>query len=171
MTIERDEMTEKIQNLAVAEGMERFDTAAMFLFNKLLAVFPTPIELNVNMAVAEHDWTGYEDLEDEAGYGLFSEACAAIAHTMTFLESEGIVSYASNDEWLGSEHPSSFLEVRLTLKGLSIIRGVPISLRDSTEPQTIFDILKRQSGKIGERAAGSALGGLLSSLGSRYVGS
>ena len=120
-------------------NIDFFNLFTLALLERLYGEFPTPVEIET-LALG----TGLlpEDIDQEVGFKLLNSTDDA----MNFLTEEGFITHQGT-----SLEGDTFLQVRLTAKGLSVLGSTPDSL-EGREP-LVGRIRKALAG--GAKAAGS----------------
>jgi hypothetical protein len=98
------------------ENIEFFDRFTLALLGHLYSEFPTPVEIETRSLGA-----GLlpDDINPEVAYNLL----ASVDHAVNFLEEEKFITHKGTYLEGGT-----FLQVRLTAKGLAVLNSVPESL-------------------------------------------
>ena len=94
------------------DNIHRFNVTALVLFDKLYNSFPAPIEIDTLDL-------GYQATPSEAGSGTAWNFSVGADHVVTWLAEEGFIRYQ------GANIRTSFHDVRLTLKGLTVLGFLP----------------------------------------------
>lgn len=107
---------EKIAAMPVPPNIDIFNRFSLTVFHRLYIIFPMPVELDV------HDLMMSSIPEDSS----FDEAFDALQvgrEALGFLSAEGFINHQG-----AFRESSGFRQVRLTMKGLTILGSVPTSL-------------------------------------------
>ena len=125
--------------LAAMDSIDFFNLFTLALLERLYGEFPTPVEIETKVL-----GTGLlpEDIDQDAGFKLLGSTDDA----MTFLAEEGFITHQGSYLEGGT-----FLQVRLTAKGLAVLGSTPGSL-ENREP-LVARIRKALAG--GAKEAGS----------------
>ncbi|WP_154667885.1 hypothetical protein [Pseudoduganella violaceinigra] len=97
-------------------NVDLFNRFCLAVFNELYTAFPVPVNLKVAALIADVT-------PEEASYEIAFNAHTLAAESLKFLESEGFLT--SQGSYLDQ---SEILQVRLSLKGLTVLGMVPNSL-------------------------------------------
>ena len=100
------------------DNIEFFDRFTLALLERLYAEFPTPAEVDVKGIAAS---LLPDDVDSEVGFRRLSSA----DDTVDFLTTEGFLTHAG-----AMLSGGTFLQMRLTAKGLAILNSVPSSLEN-----------------------------------------
>ena len=126
------------------ENIHRFNVTALELFRRLYDAFPDPIELNsahAGVAASPADST------DETYWAYRGNA----RNVVTWLAQEGFLRYESQDK------TGKFYDVRLTLKGLTVLGHVPTAVKDGGRKSPVIDSIKRVLASGAEKAGTEAV--------------
>ncbi len=105
--------------MTAQNNIEHFNRVVLVALDRLYDAFPVPIELNV-ANLAESATPGV--LPSGPGFKELQPTFESIK----FLSKEGFLQYS--DHWMDG---TAFLQVQLTLKGLTVLGQVPDSLKPS----------------------------------------
>ena len=133
------------------ENIHRFNVTALAVLERLYNSFPDPVRLN-----AEH--IGIDAAPNESTAQDYWNYGAGADNVVTWLAEESFLRYVSK----GSD--GDFYGVRLTLKGLTVLGYIPVSIVEGGKKSTAIERIKRTlaSGteKAGEEAVKSIIGAL-----------
>lgn len=98
------------------DNIEFFDRLTLALLERLYSEFPTPVEIDTRSLGA-----GLlpDNVTPEVGHRLL----ASVDHAVNFLQEEGFITHRGTYLEGGT-----FLQVRLTAKGLAVLNSIPESL-------------------------------------------
>jgi hypothetical protein len=105
--------------MSVQPNIDRFNKAALLVFDKLYQAFPVPMELNASKIAMD-------TLPADATFDESFQSIEPVFYTIEFLQKEGFIEYGEQ-----TLDGSSFLRARLTSKSLALLGQTPSAL----EPQ------------------------------------
>ena len=141
ITIHDREMSTQRQE---SKNLKAFDYAAAFVFARLFAEFPEPIDLRGLRMVIEAVMDEEIPREIKDVVGRFLPA------TVRWLRDEGFIRYESE----GAQ--GTFRKVTLTMRGLTVLGYVPVTLKGSPKEEPLIDKL-RTGLKSSAKAAGQEI--------------
>lgn len=115
--------------MTVPRNLKVFSLVTLRIFDKLYEAFPVPIEI-VPRAVSNEI---IADSFDET-FDLISIA----DDTLRWLEAEGFLRHTSSSFECGI-----FYQVQLTLKGLTVLNSIPVSLDKKDVPESLMMKIKK----------------------------
>lgn len=132
-----------------SDNIDHFNRVVLLTFDKLYAAFPVPSEL---MVAEIAKLASPETIPSDAPFKLLEPTYEAIR----FLGTEGFLSYS--DKY---QDGSAFLQVQLTMKGLTVLGGAPDSLeRQASLISKIRELLaagaKSASAEVGKKLVAEA---------------
>ena len=134
----------------IPKNMEVFNLVTLKVFDKLYEAFPQPIDITPGSI-------GIEVTANNASYDDSWNAAVSVAdNTLPWLEKEGFLRYAHS-------FGGKFLQVQLTLKGLTILGSVPTSIR-SSETETMIKKIKRVLSAGAEKGSADAVKSVISEV-------
>ena len=138
-------MADQLQNIIA------FNRIAAVLFADLYESFPTPKQLSA----AE---VGASASPAESEFEQAFDYCAAATHVVTWLSEEDLLRYGS------VAYGGTFLGVRLTSKGLTVLGQVPSTIKPGEPSESIATKLKKAVSKGAEAAASDGRKSLLAQV-------
>lgn len=135
----------------IPPNIERFNLTVIHLFNDLYDSFPTAIDVDTSMLgikAAPEGLSGAEILT----YAM----CAG--DVVTWLQEEGFLTI------YGTDNAGTITDVRLSLKGLTLLGYVPASLRFVDRKEPIIDKIKRVLAAGTEQASTEAIKTILAAV-------
>ncbi|MEQ8991197.1 MAG: hypothetical protein RLO46_05145 [Pseudomonadales bacterium] len=127
-------------------NIERFNTVTLHLITRLYESFPTPYDITDENII---DF-GFEPVPADATAEEAWEIGTSLPHVLSFLQEEGFLRYQPDPN--GREQ---FWRVRLTLKGLTIMR-LPTALEPGSG-KSLYERAKESLGSL-SKAAGTEAG-------------
>lgn len=145
---------EVMRHMALAysepENIRAFNWLALKVLNDLYDAFPEPINIEGLRFILSTLLDVGPESEQAKYLGYFTE-------TVRWLKAEGFIKYESNSS-------GDFRKVVLTLKGLTVLGFVPVSLSPIDFKKPMITRIKRVLAKGAEAAAADAVRGLLVKL-------
>ena len=132
-------------------NIDRFNLAAVELFSVLYDHFPLPVDI-------ETTEIGVEAAPEEASAVEMLRFTVYAEHALTWLVEEGFIRYDP------PPIATRYRDVRLTLKGLTLLGYTPSSLKASEPNESIITKIKRVLSGGAEKAATDAVKSLLDEL-------
>ena len=133
------------------DNIDRFNLMTLALFQKLYGAFPAPIEIDPGQIGSE---AAPEDASDRTQWDSGAEA----GHAITWLAEEGFLRFESQST------QGDFYEVRLSLKGLSVLGSLPTALAPTDPKETVIARIKRTLASGTEKAGTEAVKGIISEI-------
>ena len=121
-----------------------FNRTAAVLLSDLYEQFPVPQQVNA-------DELGKRAASAEPGHEGTTDHSAVSLHTITWLASEGFIAFQSQ------AYGGTFLGVRLTIKGFTVLGQVPAGVKPHEPQETFAGRLKRAVTKGAESAVSDAV--------------
>lgn len=139
----------------IPKNMEVFNLVALRVFDTLYEAFPQPIDLSPASI-------GIEITADESDSDAWN-AMSVADSTFSWLAMEGFLRYEK------PHYTGKFLQVQLTLRGLTILGSVPASIRKSATPETVvketmIKKIKRVLSAGAERTSADAVKSVLTEI-------
>lgn len=133
----------------VPENIHKFNLNALSLLARLYESFPSSIELRPSSVGAA---------PQDASYDEAFKFSAEADDVVTWLAEEGFLRFQNRDL------SGTFYQVRLTLKGLTVLGYIPTSLQAKDRKEPVIDKIKRVLASGTEKASAEAVKCLLSKL-------
>jgi hypothetical protein len=112
-----------------AENLEAFDYIVALIFARLFERFPERTAIQGMRLVIE------AALDKEISDALRQAVPKIFSDTVKWLREEGFIRYSDEDA-------GDFRDVTLTLRGLTVLGYVPVSLKESPVPEPMIDKLR-----------------------------
>ena len=132
-------------------NMDRFNLTALTLFSDLYDSFPIPKDIEAQALGATASPEEGSDVDHWKFMALSADA-------ITWLNEEGFIRYE------GLRFGSTFRNVRLTLRGLTILGFVPSAVKTDVTPETMISKVKRTIAAGAEKAGTEAVKAVLGEL-------
>ena len=134
-----------------SDNMHQFNLTALAVFEKLYASFPTPIDFRPSHV-------GIDAAPPDASYEQAFNFGAEARHVVSWLEEEGFLRTGSIDK------AGYYLQVRLTMRGLTILGSVPSALQAQEARTPIIGRVKKVLVAGTEKAGTEAAKALVSEI-------
>lgn len=132
--------------MSVPPNIDRFNKAALIVFDKLYQAFPVPITLSASSIAMD-------TLQVDATFDESFQSIEPVFYTIEFLQKEGFIEYA--DSLLDG---TEFLHTRLTSKSLALLGQTPSALEPQVSTyEKIRGILKGGIKEVSSEAAKKAV--------------
>ncbi|PWB41054.1 MAG: hypothetical protein C3F19_07600 [Rhodocyclales bacterium] len=135
----------------IPKNMQIFDLVTLRILERLYEAFPMPIEITPGSI-------GIEITSDVATSDDAWSAISVADATLPWLANEGFLRYET------VTNVGTFREVQLTLKGLSILGSVPLSITQSEVPEPIIKKVKKVLTSGAEKAGADAVKAVLNEV-------
>ena len=132
-------------------NIDRFNITALTLFDRLYDAFPNPIDIETHEL-------GIRAAPDEASVVESVKFAVHASNAVAWLAEEGFIRF---------EPPLSgttFRQVRLTLKGLTVLGYLPTAVSERGKPQTVISRIKKVLSGGAEKAGTEAVKVLLTEV-------
>ena len=132
--------------MSVPPNIDRFNKAALLVFERLYQAFPVPIELSTSKIAMD-------TLPQDATFDESFQSIEPVFYAIEFLRNEGFIEYGEN-----LLDGTTFLRVRLTSKSLALLGRIPSVLEPQiTVGYRISGLLKGGIKQVGSEAAKKAV--------------
>lgn len=125
--------------MSVPPNIDRFNKAALLVFDTLYLAFPVPVNLDAKKIAMD-------TLPPDASFDESFQSIEPVYHTIKFLQKEGFIEYS--DSTLDA---TTFIQAQLTTKSLALLGQTPSAL----EPQVSISDRIRAVVKGGLKEASS----------------
>lgn len=132
--------------MSIPPNIDRFNKAALLVFDKLYQTFPVPIELSASKIAMD-------TLPSDATFDESFQSIEPVFYSIEFLQKEGFIEYG--DATLDG---TTFLQARLTSKSLALLGQTPSSLEPQVSiSEKIRSLLKGGIKEVSSEAAKKAV--------------
>ncbi len=136
----------------IPKNIQRFNLIALLLFAKLYESFPSGIDIEA--LKLGHDAVPKNTASDEQDWDFG----AAAYDVVLGLAEEGFLRYDNPN------HTRDFFNARLTMKGLTVLGYLPVSLQSGDAKEPIIEKIKRILATGTEKAAADGIGAILGQI-------
>jgi hypothetical protein len=133
----------------IPPNIHRFNVTALLLFEHLYNEFPRPVPINAQEI-------GFDAAPEGQGDTEIMRFAVQARYVVTWLTEEGFIRHKG-----ATASGDSFWEVRLTLKGLSVLGYLPTSVQQAQRNEPLIEKIKHVLAGGAEKAGAEAVKSVL----------